>query len=114
MDTISPLRYPRWTAQAVAPVQQLPVQRIDGDMVVGAAVADRVVMFSRSGESLAGSFTFEIPKSAGKNVKVLVTDLVPGNWTILNGKKVLEKALVDSGSGSLYFTAAPGKYTLTR
>ena len=95
-------------------VQQLPVQRIDGDMVVGAAVADRVVMFSRSGESLAGSFAFEIPKSAGKNVKVLVTDLVPGKWTILNGKKVLEKALVDSGSGSLYFTAAPGKYTLTR
>ena len=95
-------------------VQQLPVQRMDGDMVVGAAVADRVVMFSRSGESLAGSFAFEIPKSAGKNVKVLVTDLVPGKWTILNGKKVLQKALVDSGSGSLYFTAAPGKYTLTR
>ena len=94
--------------------KMLPVQRIDADKVVGVSVADRVVTFSRDSKALSEDFSFEIPKSAGKGVKVLVTDLAPGKWTVTNGKKVVEQAQVDPDSGSLYFTAAPGKYTLTR
>ena len=94
--------------------KMLPVQRIDADKVVGVSVADRVVTFSRDSKALSEDFSFEIPKSAGKSVKVLVTDLAPGKWTVTNGKKVVEQAQVDPDSGSLYFTAAPGKYTLTR
>ena len=94
--------------------KMLPVQRIDADKVVGVSVADRVVTFSRDSKALSEAFSFEIPKSAGKGVKVLVTDLAPGKWTVTNGKKVVEQAQVDPDSGSLYFTAAPGKYTLTR
>jgi heparin/heparan-sulfate lyase len=94
--------------------KMLPVQRIDADKVVGVSVADRVVTFSRDSKALSEEFCFEIPKSAGKSIKVLVTDLAPGKWTVLNGKKVIEQAQVDPESGSLYFTASPGKYTVTR
>jgi heparin/heparan-sulfate lyase len=94
--------------------KMLPVQRIDADKVVGVSVADRVVTFSRDSKALSEEFCFEIPKSAGKSIKVLVTDLAPGKWTVLNGKKVIEQAQVDPESGSIYFNAAPGKYTLTR
>jgi hypothetical protein len=76
-------------------------------------VADRVVVFSRDSKSLADTFTFEIPKSAGKNVKVLLTDLAEGDWTVLCGKKPVKKSIkVSAESGTIYFTAAPGKYTV--
>ena len=93
-------------------VQPLSVQRIDADKVVGALVADRLVMFSRSGQPLADSFTFEIPKSAGKSVKVLLTDLQPREWTVKNGKKIVQKASVTSEEGTIYVTLVPGKYTV--
>ena len=95
-------------------VTPLPVQKIDGEIVVGAAVGGRTVIFSRDGKALSEEFSFELPKAAGKKVKLLVTDLSAGKWTILNGKKVIEQVDVDPESESLYFTAAPGMYTLTR
>ena len=94
---------------------QLPVQRIDADKVVGVAVADRVVTFSRDSKAINEEFAFEIPKSSGKKVKVLVTDLAEGKWTILNvRKKVVTTEDVKADSGVLYFSAEPGKYSLTR
>ena len=93
-------------------VQPLSVQRIDADKVVGALVADRLVMFSRSGQPLADSFTFEIPKFAGKSVKVLLTDLQPREWTVKNGKKIVQKASVTSEEGTIYVSLAPGRYTV--
>ncbi len=95
-------------------VTPLPVQKIDGEKVVGAAVGGRTVIFSRDGKALSEKFSFELPKAAGKKVKVLVTDLSAGKWTVINGKKIIEQVDVDPESGSLYFTAAPGMYTLTR
>lgn len=93
-------------------VKPLTVQRIDGEKVVGALVADRVVMFSRSGQLLEGGFTFEIPKTAGKQVKVLLTDLQVREWTVKNGKKTVFKSAVKSEEGTLYFMASPGNYTV--
>ena len=95
-------------------VTPLSVQKIDGEKVVGAAVGGRTVIFSRDGKALSEEFSFELPKAAGKKVKVLVTDLSAGKWTVINGKKIMEQVDVDPESGSLYFTAAPGMYTLTR
>lgn len=93
----------------------LPVQRIDTDKVVGAVIADRVVTFSRDSKTITEGFAFEIPKSAGKNVKVLITDLAEGKWTISNAKKkVVATDDVKADSGVLYFTAEPGKYSLAR
>lgn len=96
-------------------VAPLPVQKIDGDKVVGALVSDRVVLFARDSKALSDNFTFEIPKSAGKSVKVLLTDLAEGDWKVLCGKKtVLKAAKVDAASGTLYFTASPGRYTIVK
>lgn len=96
-------------------VTHLPVQRIDGDKVVGVSVSDRVVVFAHDSKSLSDNFTFEIPKSAGKSVKVLLTDLEAGDWTVLCGKKPMVKSAEVSGEcGTLYFTAPPGKYTVIR
>ena len=89
----------------------LPVQRINGDKVVGAAVAGRVVTFSRDSGRLSESFSFEIPKSAGKKVKVLLTDLAEGAWTIKrNGKVFKTDVTVTAEEGCIYFDAAPGQY----
>lgn len=96
-------------------VTPLPVQRIDGDKVVGVSVSDRVAIFARDSKNLSDSFTFEIPKSAGKSVKVLLTDLAEGDWNVFCGKKpVLKNVKVSSEAGTIYFTAAPGRYTIER
>lgn len=95
--------------------KELTVQRIDAEKVVGALVADRIVMFSRDSRQLSDSFTFEIPKTAGKEVKVLLTDLAEGEWNIRrNNKPVMDQVHVTAESGTTYFTASPGKYTIGR
>ena len=95
-------------------VKPLPVQRIDAEKVVGAAIDDRMVFFSRDSRQLTGTFTFEIPKAAGKKVKVLLTDLAEGKWTVSKGKKTITSAKVNDQSGTLYFEAAPGKYVVSK
>ena len=50
-----------------------------------------------------------------ESVKVLLTDLAEGDWKVLCGKKtVLKAAKVDAASGTLYFTASPGRYTIVK
>ncbi len=95
-------------------VKPLPVQRIDAEKVVGAAIDDRMVFFSRDSRQLTGTFTFEIPKTSGKRVKVLLTDLAEGKWTVSKGKKTIASAKVNDQSGTLYFEAAPGKYVVSK
>ena len=92
-------------------VASLPVLRIDGDNVIGAAVCGRVVMFRRDSGQLSEAFSFEVPKSAGKKVKVLLTDLAEGAWTIKRNDKVFKTDVtVTSEEGCIYFDAAPGQY----
>lgn len=95
-------------------VTPLAVQKIDGDKVVGAAVCGRAVIFCRDSGQLLESFSFEIPKSAGRKVKVLLTDMSEGQWRVLrNGKPVIQ-TVVNPESGTIYFTGAPGRYTVER
>ena len=95
--------------------KMLPVRRIDADKVVGAAVSDRVVMFSRDGRQLSDSFSFEIPKAAGKQVKILLTDLAEGSWNIIkDGKAFKRNVAVSPDTGTIYFTGSPGRYTVER
>ena len=95
-------------------VKPLPVQRIDAEKVVGAAIDDRMVLFSRDSRQLTGTFTFEIPKTSGKRVKVLLTDLADGKWTVRKGKNAVKADKVSAESGTLYFEAAPGKYVVSK
>lgn len=95
--------------------KMLPVRRIDADKVVGAAVSDRVVMFSRDSRQLSDSFSFEIPKAAGKLVKILLTDLAEGSWNIIkDGKTFKRNVAVSPDTGTIYFTGSPGRYTVER
>lgn len=95
--------------------KMLPVCKVEGDKVVGAAVSDRVVLFAKDSGVLSDDFSFEIPKSAGKKVKVLLTDMEEGMWNISrNGRPFMESVSVDSVSGTIYFTATPGRYSLAR
>ena len=95
--------------------KMLPVRRIDADKVVGAAVSDRVVMFSRDSRQLSDSFSFEIPKAAGKQVKILLTDLAEGSWNIIkDGKAFKRNVTVNPDTGTIYFTGSPGRYTVER
>ena len=95
--------------------KMLPVRRIDADKVVGAAVSDRVVMFSRDSRQLSDSFSFEIPKAAGKQVKILLTDLAEGSWNIIkDGKAFKRNVAVSPDTGTIYFTGSPGRYTVER
>ena len=95
--------------------EELPVVRIDGEDVVGASIADRVVVFSRDGKTLDGKVVFEIPSSCPASVKMLVTDLLPGTWQIRKDGKIVIPALpAGSEDGALYFEAAPGSYELYR
>ena len=95
-------------------VKPLPVQRIDAEKVVGAAIAERVVFFSRDSRQLTGTFTFEIPKTSGKKVKVLLTDLAEGKWTVRKGKNAVKADKVSAEAGTLYFEAASGKYVVSK
>lgn len=95
--------------------KELPVARIDAEKMVGAAIADRVVLFSRDGQPLKGGVKFEIPASSPEKVKVLVTDLIPGTWQIWkDGKMLIPLLPANSEDGALYFEAAPGSYELRR
>ena len=93
----------------------LPVSLVEGEKVVGAAVSDRVVIFSRNGRTLSEDFSFKIPKSVGKSAKVLLTDLSEGQWTVMKDNKVLEGSKqVTKEAGTIYFNAGPGVYTIVR
>ena len=93
----------------------LPVHGIDAEKVTGAVIADRAVVFSRDSKPVSEEFSFEIPKSAGKKVKVLLTDLAEGVWTVMrNGKTFKADVKVTSEEGCIYFEAVPGHYLLLK
>ena len=88
----------------------LPVRRIDAGSHVGAAIADRVVLFSRTGMPVAEPVSFEV--TGAEPVKVLVTGLCAGAWR-LSGPESAEFGVTAEG-GEVYFTGSSGAYVLTR
>ncbi|MGM9786765.1 MAG: heparin/heparin-sulfate lyase HepB [Candidatus Cryptobacteroides sp.] len=98
--------------------RDLPVQRIDADKVVGAAIADRAVFFSRNGEPLKGCFSLTLSKKdlgGAASLKVLVTDLVPGTWQIRKEGDIFIPAIeVGSDDATLYLTLTEGTYEFLR
>lgn len=91
------------------------VERLDSDSFVGALIADRAVLFSRSATLLEGSASFSIPASAPKKTKVLVTDLSEGSWCVKKGGKVVVKKVeVTAESHSAYFIVGTGEYLIEK
>lgn len=88
----------------------LPSTLVEGDGVIGAKIADRVVLFSQSGEPLSGEIRFSLE---GKEVfQVLLADLAEGEWQVSRGGRP-QSEIVSSKSGqTAYFAATAGQYVL--
>ena len=92
---------------------KLDVIRIDGDLIVGVRIKDRVVIFSKTSEIIDRSFSLSI---TGEGVnKILLTDLLPGTWQVKkDGKVLIPAVLVRGDDGILYMEGIKGEYTFLR
>ncbi|WP_176706842.1 heparin/heparin-sulfate lyase HepB [Paenibacillus hemerocallicola] len=91
----------------------LAVEAVDSERMVGAAIDDYVVLFGKSGNKESGTVTFATygPQPA---LKYVIADLASGTWRIAKtGETEPDEAEVGEEGGVLYFTGAPGTYTLT-
>jgi hypothetical protein len=92
--------------------QPLPVQQLNAPSMAGIQLADRAVLFSKSGKRLSGSVTFSVYEGAA-NTEFVVTDLLPGTWKIEHDGGVQYGSVTKEGN-VLSFTGPAGTtYTLT-
>jgi len=89
------------------------VTRIDGDKITGVQIADRIVTFSKTFQTVDRPFRLSV-KGNG-TFKFVLTDLLPGTWQILKDGKVYRPALpVRSDDGILCFEGPAGEYSFLR
>ncbi|GGF61674.1 hypothetical protein GCM10010912_03580 [Paenibacillus albidus] len=90
----------------------LATEMIDSGDMVGVKIADRVALFSKSGERLNGEVTLNISGDED-HLQYVVTDLVAGYWTVKRGDQTAEsQILVSEEGGVLSFNGPAGTYTL--
>lgn len=91
----------------------LPVNRIDGEKIIEVKISDRIVVFSKTSDLLDKSFSLSVPDDG--NYKILLTDLMPGNWQILKNNQVFSPVeIVGENTGTLYFEGSGGEYRFLR
>jgi hypothetical protein len=92
----------------------LKPEKIETDLLTGAKIADRVVLFSKSGERLDGTVTFRV-NTREDLLKYLVTDLKEGLWKVQKEDEASPLPIrATRQGGAVYFEGTPGRYTLTR
>lgn len=94
---------------AVGGPEPLASELMETSGLVGVAIADRVVLFSGSGDMLDGETVADIPGS-GADLGILVTDVSPGRWRI-EGPVTAEAEATPDGK-ALYFHGPAGTYHL--
>jgi len=94
---------------AVGGPPPLTPELVRADVLVGAQIADRVVLFSRSGRPVRSEMVLELPGEQGE-LGVLITDVAAGRWRI-EGPIDLDLEATPQGS-ALYFRGPPGCYRL--
>jgi hypothetical protein len=93
-----------------AALAQGPIESLD---LVGARVADRVVLFHADTRSATSAVSFDVAGPA--RLKFIMVGLVVGTWEIWhNGFLVDPGGAVERDSGVLRFDGAPGGYFLRR
>jgi hypothetical protein len=95
---------------AVGGPEPLAPELIETSALVGARIADRVVLFGKSKRRLNRSLSFTVG-GANADLGILVTDLAPGRWEV-KGPVTLDLKATDEG-GALYFRGPAGDYRLT-
>jgi hypothetical protein len=92
-------------------IPKLSVKKIDGDLIVGSLIADRIVFFSKNSEIINSDISFTFTEEG--NYKILLTDLSPGQWQIRkNGDIINANINVQAGKGTIYFEGAAGDYVI--
>jgi hypothetical protein len=94
---------------AEGPEPLLP-ELIEADDLIGTRLADRAVLFSRSGRRLAGVLDFTVPGAHGE-LGILVTGLSPGFWRVAGPVSLRLEASAEGGA--LYFQGPAGDYRVT-
>ena len=93
--------------------KKLDVRKIDGDMVTGARISDRIVFASKNFETINTSINFSILEEG--NFKILITDLSSGKWQVVkDNNMVIPEATVKEEDGLMYFEGTKGIYTLVK
>ena len=95
---------------AVGGPEPLAPEMIETSALVGARIADRVVLFGKSKRRLNRALSFTIG-GADANLGILVTDVAPGRWRV-EGPAALDLKATEEG-GALYFRGPAGDYRLT-
>jgi hypothetical protein len=91
----------------------ISIEGIDEGKLVGVAISDRIVLFSKTSEFLNETLTLSVNKE--ENYKILITDMGAGVWDIYkDGNQLIQKTEVKSGSGVLYFEVTNGTYTIQK
>ncbi|RKN78813.1 heparin/heparin-sulfate lyase HepB [Paenibacillus ginsengarvi] len=89
----------------------LATTMVDSDKMIGAAIADSVALFSKTGDRENGTVSFSVYGSR-LQLHFVVTDMAAGSWAIMQGGQTTYGEVTDDG-GVLYFDGQPGSYTLT-
>ena len=90
----------------------LPVTKIENENVAGALIADRVVLFAKSGSRESGQRHWNMEDSE-ETLKFLITDLEAGAYD-LYGREELRNLNVTEDEGALYFEGRKGSYVLVK
>ena len=79
---------------------------------MGAAIGASVVLFSRSGDLIDASFSFQAPAGRGSLLDLLVTDLAPGTWQITAPGGRRSTCKVTATAQSCWLSGPAGAYQL--
>jgi hypothetical protein len=91
----------------------LAAAKIESKGLVGAQVADRVVLFNPAGARTANPVSFTV--RANGTLRFLVADLAAGAWQIQrDGQAAQSPVTVSADAGTLYFEGLGGEYTLRK
>jgi hypothetical protein len=90
--------------------EPLAARVLDRGEMVGAALADRAVFFSKTAARRSGPVAVQLP-DVGRDWGCMVADLPAGRWEV-KGPAHFRLEVTDEG-GCLYFRGPAGKYTLT-
>ena len=78
---------------------------------VGVKIKDKVVLLSRTGESLSKKIELTVPGEE-KNLSYIITGLKSGEWQLIKDGNVVATYDVDKTHDTAYFKADAGTYTL--
>jgi hypothetical protein len=91
--------------------QPLITEKMEAGKLVGAKIADRIVFFSKCGDLISEPIKITIDRPS----KILVTDLVKGNWKItFSSEEKNSSRIIKNEKHLLYFEAGKGTYLLTK